>query len=135
MSIELCKVIIAAYLHDMGKLLRRGGLERKTTKYKVPHAQQVFDFFHTKDYVQIERSNFWKEIGLVASLHHGKDFGNYTQRKNEEEKKLARTVYMADNISSKERVDEKNLEGEKIYEHIKHFGLRTVFENIFSLDR
>jgi HD superfamily phosphodiesterase len=59
MDSSLYKIIIAAYLHDMGKLLWRGDFQRKTITYKVAHAQQVYDFFNdtSKGY-----SEFWKEI-------------------------------------------------------------------------
>ena len=49
----------------------------------------------------------------------------------EEAKHLARIVYMADNISSMERIDEEYLEPSR-EEYIKNAGLRTVFENILQ---
>lgn len=124
------KLILWAYLHDMGKLLWRGGVVRKKKKYEIAHAQYVADFFS-----QDQFSPFWKEVWLLASLHHYKDFKafkNWDFFSNPEEgKSIAWTIYMADNISSMERIDEENLE-ESNDVYIKNFGLRTVFENIFS---
>ena len=59
MDRALYKIIIASSLHDMGKLLWRGGISRKNYKYKIAHAQYVFDFFNDKEK---KYSNFWKEI-------------------------------------------------------------------------
>lgn len=129
MDTNFYKVVVASYLHDMWKLLWRWGIERKSTKYNVAHAQQVFDFFNDK---KSTYSDFWKEIWLIASLHHAKDFYGYKDWKDETQRQLAWIIYMADNISSRERVDEENLEEWKEYEHIKHFWLRPVFENVFS---
>lgn len=129
MDRALYKIIIASSLHDMGKLLWRGGISRKNYKYKIAHAQYVFDFFNDKEK---KYSNFWKEIWLLASLHHAADFFSYKQRASEEQKQLARVIYMADNISSGERIDEENLEEKKEYQNIKHFWLRPIFENVFT---
>jgi hypothetical protein len=59
MNIELYKLIIASSLHDMGKLLWRGGATRGSLNYKIAHAQYAYDFFHDekKNY-----SSFWKEV-------------------------------------------------------------------------
>lgn len=129
MNIELYKLIIASSLHDMGKLLWRGGATRGSLNYKIAHAQYAYDFFHDekKNY-----SSFWKEIWLLASLHHAADFFSYKKRTSEVQKQLAWVVYMADNISSGERIDEENLEEKKEYQNIKHFWLRPIFENIFT---
>lgn len=129
MYINFYKLVIASYLHDMWKLLWRWWIERKSTKYNVAHAEQVFTFFNDK---KKNYSEFWKEIWLIASLHHAKDFYSYKNRKDENQKQLARLIYMADNISSSERIDEENLEEKREYEHIKNFWLRPVFENIFT---
>lgn len=75
---------------------------------------------------------------MIASLHHAKDLYSFKKRdvfeNSDEARQLAWLVYMADNISSMERVDEDELEISR-YEHIKHAGLRTVFENIFANDK
>lgn len=130
MNETLTKIIAAAYLHDMGKLLWRGWYTRKKNTYEIAHAQYVFDFFNKDQF-----SDFWKEVGLLASLHHAKDFFKYKKRDTfsnpEEAQQIAWTIYMADNISSKERIDEETL-WETREEHIKHFGLKTVFENLFA---
>lgn len=124
------KVILGAYLHDMGKLLRRGGISRKNHRYQVAHAQYVADFFREEKY-----SDFWREVGLLASLHHARDlraFKSWDQFSTPDEAKhIAWIIYMADNISSMERIDEEELEPSR-EEQIKNAGLRTVFENIFA---
>ena len=124
------KVILAAYLHDMGKLLWRWGMQRKTNRYDIAHAQYVADFFAEEKY-----SLFWGEVGLLASLHHARDLQKFKKWElfstPEEAKHLAWIVYMADNISSMERIDEEYLEPSR-EEYIKNAGLRTVFENIFA---
>lgn len=134
-NIDLYKIIIASYLHDLGKLMRRWwqnrNLNSKTKNwfnpYQIAHAQQVFEFMLDNDF-----NDLWKQIWLIASLHHARDWKNYNFE-NDNTKNLAWIVYMADNISSNERIDRiDETATDKQYENIKHIWLTSIFENIFK---
>ncbi|UFX83258.1 type III-A CRISPR-associated protein Cas10/Csm1 [Candidatus Absconditicoccus praedator] len=127
---NLYKIIIASYLHDIGKLMWRGGKNRSMNpkgfnKYQIAHAQQALEFMKDNDL-----GVFWENIGLIASLHHARDFINY-DFDDEETQKMAWVVYMADNISSNERVNRIDENDNSYYENIKHIGLTNIFENLF----
>ena len=121
MDKNLYKVIIWAYIHDLWKMIRRGWENRKSKKYNVAHAQLTKEFFDNFSW-------FWKEIWTLASLHHVKDFIKYNFD-NTEDKFVAWCIYMADNISSWERIDEWDNQ-EK--ENIKHIWLTCIFENVYK---
>jgi CRISPR-associated protein Cas10/Csm1 subtype III-A len=142
-DVNLYKVIIGAYLHDMGKLLWRGGYSRSWTWYKIAHAQYLVDFFHNKWkfcytwWVSETR----KEISRLASYHHARDyFDNHWWMKTsirdraqatELQQQLAWIIYMWDNLWSqdrKNRIDDQEWEER---EYIKHVWLTSIFENIF----
>lgn len=128
MDTNLYKIIIGAYLHDIGKLLRRWWKNRsKNHHMKVAHAQQVFDFLQ-----QFENSFRKNDIALIAGMHHAKDFCDYN-RENNEIQSLARCVYMGDNLWSTERIDEENIEEkESDRTRLQNIWLTTTFENIYN---
>jgi len=51
----------------------------------------------------LEASNEWKHIAKIASYHHQKDYSHFKNELNEEDRFIAWCIYMADNISAKER--------------------------------
>lgn len=125
------KVIIASYLHDIGKLLRRWWQNRQWNKYKIAHAQQVNEFFQGNEF-----NEFWKDIWLIASLHHARDYTIYNFNWNTDQKKLCWCVYMADNISAIEREHKRIDESwyESATNNIKQIWLSSIFENILKPD-
>ncbi len=125
MDKKLYKLILWAYVHDVWKLIRRWWENRKKNIYNVAHAQLTKEFFNNDNF-----SKFWKDIWNLWSLHHAKDFIDYKFEKKED-KFIAWCIYMGDNLSSWERIDEENKE-EKNKENIKHIWLTSIFENIYK---
>jgi len=152
---NLYKIIIWAYLHDIGKIFQRWWFWRsKDTNivldkwtiwdYQVAHAQFTRDYFFnipTNDWCilssfwtfkEIKFNKFWKEIWLIASLHHWRDFSSYKHELTEIQQKLAWIINIADNLSSSERQWEWDKEDDKKY--INTTWLTTIFANIFEDD-
>lgn len=158
-NINLYKIIIWAYLHDIWKLLWRWWFNRlkNDTYYNTAHAQHLKDILlYWEDYHKeniskwIEiffmcENNFWKDVAFIWSLHHWNDLSSnynnvfsYLKDKNEIDfrKRLCSILYVADNVASLDRflennnIDEKN-EKEKDT-NIKNIWLWNLFDNIYN---
>jgi CRISPR/Cas system-associated protein Cas10 (large subunit of type III CRISPR-Cas system) len=113
------KLVIAAYLHDIWKLAIRGWNYRNQKNFEVAHAQFVNDFLdklNNKD---------WADIWTIAAHHHWKDVNAVLNWDFDEDIKFATwCVYMADNLSAKERLEANEKED---FSHIS-FPLWNIFD-------
>jgi len=114
------KLLLWAWIHDLGKLAWRWWYKRRKTNYDVAHAEILVEMFD-----ELTFNQDWKQIAYIASLHHAKDFNLYKDKLQEKDKFLAWCIYMADNISAKER----NLDYKK---DLKNTTKNQAIENIFN---
>ncbi len=154
-NINLYKVIIASYLHDIWKLFVRAWYSRVTKKYWVSHAEHLKNILENwSEYIKlnlwdnnnleskldkIKKSSFWKDIWILWSLHHWVDFSKYWKideagkEYKREFRQMIFCIYMADNIWSFDRLSNDN-EGEKLdNSNFRKQWLTTIYENIFNL--
>lgn len=113
---DIYKILIASYLHDIWKLLYRweytnfSNLEDKFTKW---HSDIWYKFLYSVLLENwLDQDNFWKDIIYIAFLHHSSDINKYINDiKWKEFFRLVKAVYFWDNISSieRDREDEKDI--------------------------
>ena len=127
MSKTLQKLILWAWIHDLGKLAWRGGYNRKWKKYETAHSEILVELFD-----ELQANEEWKHIAKIASYHHWRDFKNFRDTLNDEDRFLAWCIYMADNISAKER----NEDYDKILRNTtKNQSIENVFNRIFEEEK
>jgi len=117
------ELLLAAYIHDIWKLLRRGWKNRENKNYEIAHSELMKEFFDKIDWIPEK----WKDIAFLASLHHWKDFSKFKKGLSDEGKFIAWCVYMADNISATERLDEN----ETKLQNVREQPIKNIFSNIF----
>ena len=120
MEKNLQKLLLWAWIHDLGKLVWRGWIEREWKEYDTAHSEILVEMFDN-----LKISDEWKDIAYIASLHHAKDFQKFKDNLPDNDNFLAWCIYMADNISAKER----NEDNEK---YLKNTTRNQALENIFS---
>jgi len=147
---NLYKIIIASYLHDIWKLFVRAWFFRITNDFEVSHAEHLKSIFENwSEYIEknlwlnnslqeklekINKSDFWKEIAILWSLHHWRDFSNFSKNYDKDFRKMIFCVYMADNLASKDRLSENEEENlEKA--NFRNQWLTSIFENIFDFSK
>lgn len=111
-DIEL-KIITAALLHDIGKVVYRAGQKKK-------HSELGYDFL--KNDVALNE----KDILNAVRYHHGTELGRVKLEKDA----LAYIIYIADNIAASDRRKNENEE----YGFDKSIPLDTIF-NILNNNR
>ena len=64
----------------------------------MSHSEILVEIFD-----KLKANSEWQDIVYIASLHHAKDFQKFKDNLSDDDKFLAWCIYMADNISAKER--------------------------------
>jgi len=119
MEKNLQKLLLWAWIHDLWKLAWRGWIERKWKKYDTAHSEILVEMFD-----KLKASSEWQDIAYIASLHHAKDFQKFKDNLSDDDKFLAWCIYMADNISAKER--------NEAWDDEKSTTRKQPIKNIFS---
>jgi len=120
------KLILWAWIHDLWKLAWRWWWTRSWNIYNIAHSEILIELFD-----DINASEEWKYIAKIASIHHKSDFDRFKDNLSDEDRFIARCIYMADNISAKERNEKTE---DDYLEHAKNQGIRNIFSLIFQED-